>query len=95
MAWILTFFPPLLFVYFYPEGFILALKYAGIFVAILLAILPALMVFKLPKKGFYKSFVGRSLLVMIILIAVGIIALEFLEEAGILRKLIQQYIHHV
>lgn len=40
---LLTFIPPLLFALFYPKGFIMALKYAGIFVVILLALLPALM----------------------------------------------------
>lgn len=40
---LLTFIPPLIFALFYPNGFILALEYAGIFVVILLALLPALM----------------------------------------------------
>jgi tyrosine-specific transport protein len=40
---LLTFSPPLIFAFFYPTGFIVALKYAGIFVVILLAFLPALM----------------------------------------------------
>lgn len=40
----LTFFPSLLFTLFYPEAFIVILGYAGIFVAILLAFLPAWMV---------------------------------------------------
>lgn len=42
----LTFIPPLFFVFIYPKGFILALDYAGIFVALLLGILPVLMVWK-------------------------------------------------
>ncbi len=40
---LLTFTPPLVFALFYPEGFILALNYAGIFVVILLALLPSFM----------------------------------------------------
>lgn len=40
---LLTFIPPLAFALFYPQGFIVALKYAGIFVVILLALFPALM----------------------------------------------------
>jgi tyrosine-specific transport protein len=39
----LTFAPPLLFALFYPKGFILALRYAGIIIILLLAFLPALM----------------------------------------------------
>jgi len=40
---LLTFVPPLLFTLFYPEGFLIAINYAGIFVVILLAFLPTLM----------------------------------------------------
>lgn len=43
LALVITFLPSLVFAYLYPNGFILALGYAGIFVAILLGILPALM----------------------------------------------------
>jgi tyrosine-specific transport protein len=42
-ALLLTFLPPLFFALFYPQGFILALHYAGIFVIILLALIPSLM----------------------------------------------------
>ncbi|MFT3741263.1 MAG: aromatic amino acid transport family protein [Gammaproteobacteria bacterium] len=41
---VLTFLPPLLFAFFYPNGFVAALGYGGIFVAILFGILPVLMV---------------------------------------------------
>lgn len=40
---VITFLPPLIFAYSYPDGFILALGYAGIFVAVLLGIMPVLM----------------------------------------------------
>lgn len=43
---LITFVPPLLFTLFYPRGFTLALSFAGIFVAILLGILPTLMVYR-------------------------------------------------
>ncbi len=65
-ACLLTFIPPLLFVYAYPEGFILALQYAGVFVAIVLCILPALMAWKLPR---YRSFSRRALLLFVILVS--------------------------
>ncbi|MCH9611019.1 MAG: Tyrosine-specific transport protein [Chlamydiales bacterium] len=42
---LLTFTPPLLFTLFFPRGFLFALKYAGIFVVILLALLPAWMAY--------------------------------------------------
>jgi len=66
LACVITFFPPLLFVLTYPRGFLLALQYAGLFVAILLGILPALMAWKLPK---YKKGKWRFLLALVIAIS--------------------------
>ena len=48
---LLTFVPPLFFVYFFPKGFSFALQFAAIFVMILLAIMPALMVWRLKEKS--------------------------------------------
>ncbi|NGX29155.1 MAG: hypothetical protein K940chlam1_01354, partial [Candidatus Anoxychlamydiales bacterium] len=92
LACILTFVPPLIFVYGYQRVFLGALQYAGVFVAILLCILPALMTWTLPKPKFYRSFWGRSLLVVVILIALGIIVLDVFQEAGYLNSLIQGYL---
>ena len=92
LACILTFVPPLIFVYGYQRVFLGALQYAGVFVAILLCILPALMTWTLPKPKFYRSFWGRSLLVVVILIALGIIGLDIFQEAGYLNSLIQGYL---
>lgn len=47
----LTFIPPLIFAIFYPQGFILALGYASIFVAILTIIFPALMTYVSRKNA--------------------------------------------
>lgn len=74
---LLTFLPPLLFVLTYQRVFITALEYAGIFVAILLCILPALMAWKLPA---YQTPAKRALLVTIILISLFVIGLDILEE---------------
>ncbi len=87
-ACLLTFIPPLLFVLAYQRGFILALQFAGIFVAILLCILPALMAWKLPA---YRPFFKRALLLIVILVSLGVISLDLLEEAGILKDLISHY----
>lgn len=43
---LIAFIPPLIFAIFYPQGFILALGYASIFIIILCIILPALMTYK-------------------------------------------------
>ncbi len=43
---LLTFIPPLCVALFYPQGFVLALNYASIFVAVLLIVVPAVMVIR-------------------------------------------------
>ncbi len=88
-ACLLTFIPPLIFVLTYQRGFIIALQYAGIFVAILLCILPALMAWKLST---YRTFYRRSLLIGVILISLFVIGLDILEGAGILKNLISHYV---
>lgn len=93
IACLLTFLPPLIFVYKFERLFLQALQYAGIFVAILLCILPSLMVWRLPKGGFYKTFWGKSVLILVILIALGIIALDIAEETGLLKNLIKGYLN--
>lgn len=86
---LLTFIPPLLFVFTYPRGFLLALQYAGIFVVILLCILPALMAAKLPS---YRSPKKRLLVMGVILISLFVIGLDILVEAGMLNPLISDYV---
>ena len=93
IACLLTFLPPLIFVYGYQRVFLQALQYAGIFVAILLCILPALMVWRLPKPKFYKTFWGRTLLTLVIIIALGIIGFDIAQEMGFLKSLIQSYLN--
>lgn len=82
---ILTFVPPLLFALFYPQGFITALKYAGIFVVILLALLPGLMAWcerygSETDRSFIKSDFkvagGKGLLVFTILFSVLLLGVE-------------------
>ncbi len=76
-ALLMTFLPPLLFAFYYPEGFIFALGYAGIFVTLLLGILPALMVlsgryWKKIATG-YQPPINRPLLLLIIVFCMVII----------------------
>lgn len=84
---LLTFLPPLLFTLFYPAGFIIALRYAGIFVVILLAILPTLMALVerygpstarslLPSQ--YRVCGGRSMLVAAALLSFILLIIEVL-----------------
>ena len=87
-ACLLTFIPPLIFVLLYQRGFIIALQFAGIFVAILLCILPAIMAWKLPA---YRTSLRRTLLAVIILFSLFVIGLDILEEAGALKSVITKY----
>ncbi|MCC5832190.1 MAG: hypothetical protein JJU12_04015 [Chlamydiales bacterium] len=81
----LTFAPPLLFALFYPQGFITALNYAGIFVVILLALLPSLMAWcerygpetdRSFIKSDFKVFGGKGLLIFTILFSVFLMGVE-------------------
>ncbi len=87
---LLTFIPPLFFVYTYPRGFILALQYAGFFVVILLCLLPALMAWTLPH---YRSIKRRLFLILILLLSCLVIVLDVFEEMGILHTLIAPYVN--
>jgi len=89
LACLLTFIPPLIFVLIYQRGFIIALQFAGIFVAILLCIMPALMAWTLRP---YRKFFKRCLLITVILVSLFVIGLDILEEMGILKNLINHYV---
>lgn len=77
----LTFIPPLIFALYFPQGFILALSYAAIFVVVLEIILPALMVYKLryiqgKREQLYRAWGGKSLLFVLTIIGVTLIILQ-------------------
>jgi tyrosine-specific transport protein len=81
----LTFLPPLLFALFYPHGFIIALEYAGLFVLILLCLLPSLMVWRerysvRTEKKFEKKIFqvpgGKVALSGVILLSLFLLGLE-------------------
>ena len=82
LAIVLTFVPPLVFVFSYQRGFLLALEYAGAFVAILLIFLPAAMVWTLKKPRFYQSFWGRLMVISSILFSGLIIVINILIRWG-------------
>ena len=78
IVYMLTFLPPLMVVLFYPASFILALNYAGIWCAILLALLPALMAwagrYRQQINAPYRVMGGKKLLSLLILSSSIIIA---------------------
>ncbi|QVL55938.1 MAG: tyrosine transporter [Simkaniaceae bacterium] len=94
-ACLLTFVPPLIFVFTYQRGFFVAIDYAGVFVAILLIFLPAMMVWKLKNPRFYSTFWGRTLLVFIILFAFFIVVIGVFVQLGDFKPLISKYLAHV
>ncbi|MBJ7450192.1 MAG: tyrosine transporter [Parachlamydiales bacterium] len=79
---LLTILPPLLFAIVYPNGFVMALAYAGVFVGILEAGLPTLMVWRgryhLKKTESYKVFGGKLLLIAILIFVVIVITLQII-----------------
>lgn len=80
----LTFLPSLLIVLFYPSIFVKALSYAGIFAAILIVLLPALMVWsgryrKQLAIGRYQVIGGKATVLLLILIALAIAGLGIVE----------------
>jgi tyrosine-specific transport protein len=77
---LLTFLPPFLFVLLYPKGFLFALSYAGVFVAILHGIIPTAMVWLGRKKGLmrrYKVIGGKVFLSIILLFSILVIVSNF------------------
>lgn len=74
---LLTFVPPLAFAIFYPQGFVKALAYAGLCVAVLEVILPALMAFQLRRSVLQRSmFQTRGgVLTLILVFVVGVLLL--------------------
>ena len=76
--------PPLFFALFYPDGFELALNYAGIFVAVLFGILPGMIVYSARRHPSnqaatsFRCWGGTPLLVVQVAIALGIIYLQLI-----------------
>lgn len=85
---LLTFAPPACFVIFYPSGFLLALRYAGVFASILLILYPAIMVWRnryyLKSTAPYRVIGGRISLILAILFGAGVICLELLQDFKLL-----------
>lgn len=84
---------PMFFALYYPQGFLLALGYAGVFVAILYGILPPLMVWhgryieKQEKK--FRVFGGKPLLIFMIIGSICIILLQIAATRGWLPSILR------
>ncbi|MDE4033746.1 aromatic amino acid transporter, partial [Glaesserella parasuis] len=87
----LTFIPPMLFAFFYPQGFIAALGYAGQMFAFYAIVLPIAMVWKLRRQNLnlpYQVKGGSISLLLALLIGVFIVMVPFLIESGWLPKVV-------
>lgn len=88
---VLTFLPPLLFALFFQKGFEIALRYAGIFVTVLLGLMPALMVWSgryhknLAQSQQFKVMGGKVTLIIMIIISLILILLEIENLLGFIN----------
>lgn len=84
---LLTFGPPIIYTQIYPQGFLMALTYAGVFAAILLIIYPVAMAWsaryvrKVP--GEYQMTGGKFLLVLTMLFGLFVVAADILQQIGV------------
>lgn len=82
---LMTFLPPLLFALFYPQGFVLALGYAGVALAVLALIIPSLLVWRSRQRhgaANYHVVGGKPALLLVFLCGIGVIVIQLLMALG-------------
>lgn len=82
---LMTFLPPLLFALFYPQGFVLALGYAGVALAVLALIIPSLLVWRSRQHHtttHYKVAGGKPALLLVFLCGIGVIVIQLMSALG-------------
>ena len=87
----LMFLPPLLFAFFYPEGFILALGYAGQMFAFYAVVLPAALVWKARHQHPnlpYRVPGGSGVLLFVSILGTIIVCIPFLIKLGVLPPVV-------
>ncbi|CAM2884995.1 aromatic amino acid transport family protein [Vibrio mytili] len=91
LAALITFTPPLGFALFYPQGFIMALGYAAIALAILAIFLPLVMVVKVRRsnefEAEYRVAGGHGALILTGIAGIGIVMAQVLITLGVLPAL--------
>ncbi|WP_154115638.1 aromatic amino acid transport family protein [Vibrio cincinnatiensis] len=90
-ASIVTYTPPLIFALFYPQGFIMALGYAAIALAVLAIFLPIAMVTKVRQKKtdsqYYQVLGGKPALIFTGIVGFIIVTAQLLITVGVLPAL--------
>ena len=84
---LMTFIPPIVFALFYPQGFILALGYAGQMFAFYAVVLPVSLVWKARRihpNLPYKVWGGKATLLIVLVLGVVITSIPFAIRAGYL-----------
>ncbi|MFT6834015.1 MAG: tyrosine-specific transport protein [Francisellaceae bacterium] len=76
IAFLITYTPPFLFAVYYPDGFIMALGYASIFVAIILISMPAMMAWVVREKNGSNTLFSKFYLILIMLSGFMMILLQ-------------------
>ncbi|MBS6008976.1 MAG: aromatic amino acid transporter [Haemophilus parahaemolyticus] len=88
---LLTFLPPMLFAFFYPQGFITALGYAGQMFAFYAVVLPIAMVWRLRSQNAnlaYRVKGGKASLIIALVIGIFIVIVPFLIQQGLLPQVV-------
>ena len=88
---LLNFLPPMLFAFFYPQGFITALGYAGQMFAFYAVVLPIAMVWRLRSQHTnlaYRVKGGKASLIIALVIGVFIVIVPFLIQQGLLPQVV-------
>ena len=85
----ITFLPPLAFALFYPRGFVMALGYAGVALAVLALLIPSLLAWQsrkhTPQSG-YCVRGGKPALLLVLFCGVAVIAIQCGIAAGVLPE---------
>ncbi|EOL9039093.1 tyrosine transporter TyrP [Cronobacter sakazakii] len=85
---LMTFVPPLAFSLFYPQGFVMALGYAGVALAVLALLLPSLLAWQSRKRhpSGWQVAGGSLTLALVFACGIAIVAIQFLISVGVLRE---------
>ena len=84
---LITFLPPLAFALFYPRGFVMALGYAGVALAVLALMLASLLVMKSRQQhpdAPWRVAGGSAALWLVLLCGIAIVVIQFAIVAGLL-----------
>ncbi|EPF16914.1 Tyrosine permease [Cedecea davisae] len=86
---LMTFLPPLVFALFYPQGFVMALGYAGVALAVLALLVPSMLVWQSRIQhadAKWRVVGGKPLLALVFACGIAVIVIQFLITVGLLPE---------